>query len=115
MHEIWCLGSDRITIEVHRTVQKYIISETSGQFQTQYFAENGRRIPVISQISVNRSVKLLGIPADAWGCGLLFLGKVLDLTIPHCWEDNSTSNQNCPVIPGGTLPQRLHRVECGCP
>ena len=115
MHKIWCLGSNRITIEVHRKVQKDVIAETDGQFKTQYFAVNGRRIPVIGQIFVNKSVKLLGIPADAWGCGLLFLRNVLDPTITHYWKNNNTSNQNCPVIPGGTLPQRLHRVECGRP
>ena len=29
--------------------------------------KNGRRIPVIGQIFISRSVELLGIPADTWG------------------------------------------------
>ena len=58
MHEIWSLGSDDITREVHPTAQIDVVAETFGQFATQYFAENGRKTPVIGKISVNRSVKL---------------------------------------------------------
>ena len=102
MHKIWCLSSDIITSEFHRTVQKYFIAETDGQFKTQYFAVNGRRIPVIGQKLSNRSVKILGIPENAWGCGFPFLDNVLAPTIIHGWGENDNSNQNWPVIPGGS-------------
>ena len=101
MQDIWCLGSDRITREVHPTEQIVVGVETVGQFTTQYFSENGRIIPVSRQTSVNISVELLGILADAWGCGFQFLENALVVTVPRGWGDNDTSNQNWPVIPGG--------------
>ena len=54
-----------------------------------------------TQISVNGSVGLLGIPADALGCGLPFWKNVLVPTVTHGWGYNGTSNQNWPVILGG--------------
>ena len=60
MHEIWCLGSDGITCEVHSTAQMDVGSETVGHFATQYFSENGRRIPIIGRIAINISVKKFG-------------------------------------------------------
>ena len=101
MHKIWCLGSDGVNCEFRPKAQIYVGAETVGQFVTQYFAENGRRIPIIGQISINGSVKILGIPDDDWVCGLPFIENVLDLTVPHGWGDNDTSNQNWPIIPGG--------------
>ena len=94
MHKIWCLGSNGITCEVHLTAQIDVIAETVRQFATQYFAENGRRISIIDQISVKRSIKRLGIPADSWGCGLPFFDNVLALTITHGCGGNDTSNRN---------------------
>ena len=94
IHEIWCPGSNGVTREVHLTVQVDVGAETVGQFSTQYFLENGRRIPVICQISINRSVKLLDIPADAWGFGLPFIENVQAPTVPHGCGDADTSNQN---------------------
>ena len=77
-------------------------TETVRQFTTQYFSGNGRRIPVIGQKLSNRSVKILGIPENAWGCGFPFLDNVLAPTIIHGWGENDNSNQNWPVIPGGS-------------
>ena len=54
-----------------------------------------------TQISVNGSVELLGIPADAFGCGLPFHKNVLAPTVTHGWGYTGTSNQNWPVILGG--------------
>ena len=50
-----------MAVQVHPIVQIDFGAETVGQFSTQYFAENGCRIPVIGQISINRSVKNFGI------------------------------------------------------
>ena len=62
MHEIWCLSSDRITREVHPTAQLDVSAGVIGQFLSDYLAENGRRIPILGQISINGSVEYLGIP-----------------------------------------------------
>ena len=56
----------------------------------------------LAKYSVNVSVKRLGIPADSWGRGLPFLDNILAPTVPHGWGDNNNSNQNWPVILGGT-------------
>ena len=94
MQKIWCLGYDSVTREVHTTAQIYVGADTVGQFATQYFSENVRRIPIIGQISVNINFKLLGIPADAWGCGLPFIDNVLAPTVNHGWGEKDTSNYN---------------------
>ena len=101
IHEIRFLGSNGVIREVHLTAQIDVDADTVRQFLTPYFAENGRRIPIIGQISINGSVELLGSPADAWGFGLPFIENLQAPTVPSGWEDSDTSNQNCPVIPGG--------------
>ena len=75
---------------------------TVGQFMTQYLDENGLTIPVIGQISISRSVKLSGIPADAWGGVFLFIQIGQDPTVPSGWEDANTSNQNWVVTTSQT-------------
>ena len=102
MHKIWCLSSDSVTHEFHPTAQIDVVAETVGQFSAQYFSENGRRFTLIGQISINGSVKLLGISADAWVCRFPFVDNVLAPTVIHSWGDNDISNQNWLVIPGGT-------------
>ena len=62
MHEIWCLGSDDITREVHPTAQVDVGAGVVGQFLPNYLSENGRTIPILGQIFFNGSVALLGIP-----------------------------------------------------
>ena len=89
-----CLDYGSVTREFLPTAQIDVGVETVGQFSTHYFSENGRRIPVIIQISINVSVKLLGIPGDAWGCGLTFIENVQGPTMPSGWGDADTSNQN---------------------
>ena len=92
MYEIWCLSYDDVTREVHPTARIDFGAETVGQFATQYFSENGSRIPIIGRNSINGSVKILGIPADAWGRGLTFIENVLANTVPHGWMDKDNSN-----------------------
>ena len=86
IHKIWCLGSKGVTHELHSTVQIYVGDETVRQFLTHYFAENGRRI----QISINGSIKLLGIPADSWKYGFPFIENVQAPIVPYGWEDANT-------------------------
>ena len=94
-----------------------VSAETLGYFSTQYLAENGRRIPVIGQISINGCVNFLGISADAWGCGLLFIENVRAPTVLSGWGDCNTVNQNwgvtlrrpfgnITVALGSTVPDR---------
>ena len=94
MHKIWCIYSDGVTREVQLKAQIDIGVETFGHFLTQYFAQSVRRIPVISQISINGSVKLWGIPAYAWVCGLMFIENAKAPTLSNGWGVRDTSNQN---------------------
>ena len=82
-----------------------------GQFKTNYLAENGRRIPVIGQLSIYGSVKLLGILADAWGHVLPFIENLQAPTVPSGCGDTNTSNQNQGVFPVG--PYRNIAVSWG--
>ena len=100
MLEIWCLGSDGVTHEVHPTAQIDVVAENFGEFTTQYLSGSGCIIPVIGQISINRSVKILGIPADAWGYGLLFIDNFQAQYNPTGWGHGGTSNHNWGVNPG---------------
>ena len=102
MHKIWSLVSNDITCEFHPIAQVYVGGGTVGQFLTDYLSENGRRITILGQISINGSVKLLGIPDFNITSGPMFIEN---LQAPHSttfWVDSGTSNQNWPVIPGGT-------------
>ena len=101
IHKFWCLGSDGVNHEDHPTLQRYVGAGTVGQFMTNYLAENGRIIPVISQLSINRSVEILGIPADAWGYGLPFIDNIQAPNVHYGWADANNSNQNLGVTPGG--------------
>ena len=98
MHEIWCVDSNGITREVHPTAQVDGGAGVVGHFLSHYIAENGRRIPIIGQISINGSVKLLGIPSFYRTNGLMFTENLL---VPHFTKfrgDGGTPNQNCPVL-----------------
>ena len=78
-----------------------VSAETVGQFATQHFAENLHRIPVISQIIIKGSFKLLVIPADAWGCRFPFIENVLAPSDCTVWGHGGTSDQNWGVTLGG--------------
>ena len=70
IHRLLCLGFDNITKEVHPTAQVEFIYGIVGEFMTNYLAENGRRIVIIRQPSINGSIQLLGIPDFVLGSGL---------------------------------------------
>ena len=71
-----------------------------GQFLFGYLTENGRRIPILSQISISGSVEYLGIP-DFHRTGGPFWAK--NLLYPcSSWGDGGTpTNQDWVVQPGG--------------
>ena len=101
IHEIWCLGYNGVTHEFHTTAQIYDVAETVGQFLTQNLSENGRRISFIDQISINGSVEILGIPAEAWECGFTFIDNIQAPTVTSGWGGVDTSNQNWRFTLGG--------------
>ena len=62
IHHFWCLGLDNISREVHPVAPVEFIDGPVGEFVTDYLAKNGRIIQIIGQLSVNGSVKILGVP-----------------------------------------------------
>ena len=111
IYEILCHSSDGVTREIYPTAQIDVGAETAGKFLTHYLSGNGRIIPIIGQISINGSVKLLGIPADTWGCGFTFIENVQYPSYPTVWGHGGTSNNNRLVTPGGTYIKVT--VACG--
>ena len=61
MHEVWSLGSNSVTSELHTKEQVDIGAGTVRQFLTDYLTKNGNRIVILGQISINGSVEFLGI------------------------------------------------------
>ena len=59
-------------------MQVDVPAETIGEFVTYYFAENGRRIEIIGQLSANGSVQFLGLAGPTWGTGMLFIYNLKD-------------------------------------
>ena len=57
IHELWCLGLDKIIHKVHPTARVEVIAGTVREFVTDYLAKNGLRIQIIGQLSVNNSVQ----------------------------------------------------------
>ena len=76
IHEVWSLVLCRIILEVHPTAQVEVVSGTIREFVTNYLPENGQKIQIIRQLSINNSVQFLGVPYQAWGFGLLFLSNL---------------------------------------
>ena len=62
INEMWCLGSDGVTREIHPKAQVEVDAGTVVQFKTNYLYGNGRIIPMVGQLSINGSVQLLDIP-----------------------------------------------------
>ena len=99
MHKIGSLGSDGVTREFHPTAQVDVGVGTVGQFFTDYLAENSRIIPILGQISINRSVQVLGLPDFNRTSGPMFIEN---LQVPYDntgWGHGVTSNHTCPVTP----------------
>ena len=92
IHKIWCPSSDGITRGVHLTAQIYVGAATVGPFTTNFLSENECNIPVIRQIYINGSVKILDISADAWGCRLPFIENVQAPNDHTYWGNGGTSN-----------------------
>ena len=72
-----------------------------GQLTTNYLAGNGRRIPIIGQLYINRSVQFWGIPDFVRISVLSFIENLQAPTVVTGWVHANISNQNWLVIPGG--------------
>ena len=78
INKLWCLGVDRIFRKVHPTARVEIPDGTVGDFFTNYIAENGCQIGIISKIYVNDSVQFLRLSNQSWVIGLLFIANLMD-------------------------------------
>ena len=78
IHELWYLGLDGISCKVHPTARVEVTTGTVGEFVTNYLAENGCRIQIIRQMSINNSVKRLGVPDQGGVSGFPFICNLLD-------------------------------------
>ena len=67
IHELWCLGLDRIIRGVHPTAHVEFPDGTVGEFLTDYLAENGHLIEITGQLSVNDIVQFLGFSKPRLG------------------------------------------------
>ena len=101
MHEILCFDSDRITPAVHPTTKVDVGAGVVGQFSSNYLTENRRRIPILGQIPINGSVKLLVIPEFHRTSGPMYTENILDPYYTTGWGDGGTSNHKWPVFWGG--------------
>ena len=61
---------------------------------TDYLAENGRRIKIIGQLSVNDSVQFLGLSDQALVTGMPFIYNLWALSEPTGWVSANNSDQN---------------------
>ena len=64
IHELWCLGLDNLTCNVHSTARVDFTAGTVREFVTDYFAENRFRTQIIGQLSMNNSVHFWGVTAQ---------------------------------------------------
>ena len=101
LHEMWCLGLNKVTREIHKTAQVEVGAGTVGQLTTNYLAENGLRIAIIGQLSINGGVQFLGIFDFFRNSGLLSTENLQAPTVPTGWAHANTSNNNWEVSPGG--------------
>ena len=102
IHELCFLGLDNSTREFHPTAQVDIAAGTVLLFTTNYLAENGYRILFIGQLSISRSVQLLGIIDFVRGSALLFIENLQGPTDTTGWGHGDTSNHKWGVSPRGS-------------
>ena len=94
IYKMCCLRLDNTTLKAYPTAQLEVIAVILGEFITNYFAENGSRIPIIGQLSINNSVQFLGIPDHGGEGGLSFLYNLQAPAEATWWGSGHTSIQN---------------------
>ena len=62
IHDVWTFGGDGITCKVHPFARLDVGAFLWDCFGTDYLAENGHKVPMYGQKSMNGSVKWLGVP-----------------------------------------------------
>ena len=63
VHEVWILGEDGVTPEVHPTVQVDVGAGILGDFSTHYLTENGHMFSMFVKNPINGIFDILGFPA----------------------------------------------------
>ena len=102
------MSLDRIIREVHPTEQLEVTTGTVGESVTNYLAENGCRIQIIGQLSVNDSVQFFGVPDQGGGSRFLFICIFLDSVEAKGWGSGNYYNQEW----GGRFEDSLQHDKC---
>ena len=93
-HELWCLDLDNIIRKFHPTVLIDFIAGTVGEFMADYLSENGCKIQIIRQLSVNSSIQCLSVPDHGRGSGLPFICSLQAFFVATGCVSANNSNQN---------------------
>ena len=101
---------------VNPTLQReYVGAGVLGKFQSNNLAENGCKILIIGQISINGSVKVLDIPDLHKTSGPIFTENILSPHDTTGWGDGGIPNQNCPVSQTRNVSVLWHGDVPACP
>ena len=99
IHKVWGLVLYGIIRKVHPTAQVEFPAGTVGEFVTNYLAENRYIIQIIGQLFINDSIQFLGVPAQAWLHGFIFLCNLQSPSDATVLGSGNYSNQYC----GGSM------------
>ena len=79
-NKLWSHGLDSIYHDVHPKARVEIPTGNDGELFIDYLTTNGRRIRIIGQYSVNRSVQFTGFP-EVWGSNMPYIYPIIPLQI----------------------------------
>ena len=101
IHEVWAFVDDGAMREVHLTARVDVGDGVFGEFSSDHVIESGTRIPILSRVSINGSVELLGVPEFHRNGGPFWTTNLLS---PHpSWVNGGTiTNKNRISQPGIT-------------
>ena len=92
INELWCQYLDRICREVNTTSFVDIPAGTSGEFVTDYLAENGRQIRIIGELTIKGSIQFLVLYDQVWVIGLLYISNLWSQVEATGWVSSNNSN-----------------------
>ena len=90
---LWCLGLEGISRKVHLTALVEVTAGTVVEFVTNDLAENGRRIKIKGQLSVNNSIQFLCLSNQSWESGFPIICNLMAHVEATGWESGNYSNQ----------------------
>ena len=93
INKLWCLCFDGIFSEVDPIARVDILDGIVGEFVADYFSENGHRIAIIGQISVNGSVHFLLLSEQAWVIVFTYIANLVDQVEATGWGSSNNSNK----------------------